>query len=276
MKRAMIVVGLALAGASSARAQTFTDSTLADAVRLVSEGQGDSARALVRALLARVPRTDSLYPEVLFVSGMVAENLDSALTTFRRVSIEYSQSPWADDALLRIAQLSFAARDFASVRAATDRLLSDYPFSELRGAAAYWAARGRLEEGKPDEACPYLRQAVNEAGADVELLNRARYYLQRCQTPGPPDTIRAQAPPPPPSSGPVYAVQVAAVGTAQAADDLMRQLSAAGFQSRVVRDTDGLFKVRVGRYQTRAEAQALQAELKSKVGGSPFVVEEQR
>jgi hypothetical protein len=256
-----------------APAQTFTDSGFALAVRLVSEGQGDSARALVRGRLAALPRTDSLYPEALFAAGSVAEHLDSALSAYRRVSIEYSQSPWADDALLRVAQLSFAARDLGTVRRSTDRILLDYPFSDVRAAAAYWAARVRLEEGQLSEACPYLRQAADSAGADIELARRARYYLQRCAALTPPaDTAAA-----PPAATPQvrYAVQVAAVGTAAAADEAMRRLAEAGYQSRVVRE-DGLFKVRVGEFATRPQAQTLQAELRAKVGGQPFVVEERR
>jgi len=41
-----------------------------------------------------------------------------------------------------------------------------------------------------------------------------------------------------------------------------------------VRDTSGLFKVRVGRYATRGDAQQAQARLKTKLGGQPFLVEE--
>lgn len=254
-------------------AQTFTDSTLALAIRLVSEGQGDSARAIVRAKLAGLSRTDSLYPEALFAAGMVGSSLDSALAAFRRVSLDYSESRWADDALLRIAQLSYAAGDLATAERSADRVLADYPLSDVRAQAAYWAGRIRIKEGKGNEACPLLQRAADEAGADVELANRARYYLQSCQAPAAPPADTPVRPAPPAT---IYAVQVAAVATATAADDVMRTLNAAGFQPRVTRDTDGLFKVRVGRYATRPEAQQLQAEIRRKVGGSPFVVEEQR
>jgi len=263
------VVVAALMPMPGAAAQQFTDSTLRKAVQLVTEGQGDSARALVRGRLAATPRTDSLYPEVLFAAGLVAEHLDSALAAFRRVGIEYSDSRWADDALLRTAQLAFAARDLAVSRRATDRLLSDYPQSDVRATAAYWAARVRLEQGEVPEACTYLRQVEAEASGDVELANRARYYLQRC-TAAPPPTDSVQAPRP---AGGRFAVQVAAVGTAEAADEVMRQAHAAGFEPRVVRD-GALFKVRVGRYASRQEAQQAQADLRRKLGGSPFIVEE--
>jgi len=47
-----------------------------------------------------------------------------------------------------------------------------------------------------------------------------------------------------------------------------------GFDARVVRDTSGFFKVRVGRYATRDEAQRTLQRLKTRVGGQPFIVEE--
>ena len=46
------------------------------------------------------------------------------------------------------------------------------------------------------------------------------------------------------------------------------------FDARVVRDTSGFFKVRVGRYATRDEAVRAQSRLKTRIGGQPFVVEE--
>jgi tetratricopeptide (TPR) repeat protein len=265
MIRVGTLLALLAAGAAPAAAQQFTDSTLVQAVRLVTEGQGDSARSLVRARLAATSRSDSLYPEVLFAAGLVAEQLDSALAAFRRVGIEYSDSRWADDALLRIAQLTFASRDLPAAQRAADRLLADYPLSDVRAAAAYWAGRIRIEQGQVADACPLLRQAESGAGDDVELANRARYYLQRCAT-----TDTAQAAP---TGRTTFAVQVAAVGTAAAADEIMQRVHAAGFEPRVVRDA-GLFKVRVGRFRTRADAQQAQAELRRAIGGSPFIVEE--
>ena len=55
---------------------------------------------------------------------------------------------------------------------------------------------------------------------------------------------------------------------------MLTRLKVMGFDARVVRDTTGFFKVRVGRYATREEAQRAQQRLKQKVGGQPFVVDE--
>ncbi len=276
MRSAALLLLLALAPASGARAQQdslFTDSLLNAAVRLATEGQGDSARALVRGRLKAVAPTDSAYPRALYAAGIVATNADSALTYFRRVSIEYSPSPWAAPALVRQAQFAYAARDFATAVTSAERVLSDYPVTTARAAAAYWAGRAHLELNELAAACTRMEQAEAEAGPDVETANRARFYLQRC---------RAVAPPPPPDTAAAapkptgFAVQVGAVRSPTAANELMRRLTQYGYQPRAVRDPDGLLKVRVGPYRTRAEAQRVAATLKTRLGGSPFVVEEPR
>ena len=278
MTRSLAVAAVLLAWGAPAPAQLAPapitgDSTLALALRLVTEGRGDSARALVRSRLRQLSPTDPLYPEALFVAGSVSAGMDSAMFHFRRVALDYTASPWADDALLRVAQLAFAGGDLETARRSTQRVLNDYPFSDVRAAAAYWAGRVLLEEDQLTEACAFLRQARAEAGDDIELANRTAFYLQRCTTvgaaaPTSPDSVRA-AP-----SGTLFTVQVAAVRTAAAADELMRSLRSTGYESRVVRDADGLLKVRAGRFRTRADAERLRDELRRRLGGQPFVVEE--
>lgn len=266
------------------------DSTLKVAVRLVTEGQGDSARALVRAKLAATASTDSTYSEVLYTAGVVAANADSALAYFRRTSVEYSQSAWADRALLRIAQLAFASGDLNTAFRSAERVLADYPFSTVRAQAAYWAGRSQLDLGNLALACRHLTQAADSAGDDVELSNRARFYVQRCaamplaaiDTARRDTTVVAPAPGAPPALTPpalpapsFFTVQIAAVRSAGSADQTMQALKRAGYDPRVVRDADGFLKVRVGRFKTRTEAQRMAAEIRRKIGGTPFVTGEQ-
>jgi hypothetical protein len=254
-------------------------------VRLTTEGQGDSARALVRGRLLRTPSSDSTYPEILYTAGVVAADADSALRYFRRTSVEFSQSSWADQALLRIAQLSFAAGDMNAALRSAERVLTDYPLSDVRAQAAFWAGRAQLDLGDLPAACRYLTQAVDSAAADVELANRAQFYAQRCRSlaltrrdSAPADTtaVRPAAPPPAPATAgpPAYAVQIMAVRNAAAADQAMQAARRAGYDPRVVRDADGFLKVRLGRFRTRAEAQRLATEIRRKMGGEAFVVEE--
>jgi cell division septation protein DedD len=71
-----------------------------------------------------------------------------------------------------------------------------------------------------------------------------------------------------------FAVQVLAVKSAAQVDEMLTRLKVMGFDARVVRDSIGFFKVRVGRYATREEAVRTQQRLRTRLGGQPFVVEE--
>jgi hypothetical protein len=253
------------------------DSLLTAAVQLATEGQGDSARAMVQRRLAALSPSDSLYPQVLYVSGVVAREAGTAMTSFRRVSIEFPGSAWADRALLRLSQLSYASGDMAAALRAAQQVLSDYPLSTIRAEAAFWSGRAQLELGNAAEGCRLLTDAQQGAVDDVELANRVQYHLQRCEAVlAGTDPSRAQPQAPArPAQRVIYSVQVAAVGTAVAADELMRALRADGYDPHVVRAEDGLFRVRVGRFPIRDEAQRIANDLKRRRGGSPFVVEEQ-
>jgi hypothetical protein len=249
------------------------DSILTEAMRLATEGQADSARSLVRRRLASLSPDDPLYAGALFTAGVVADDADSALAYFRTVSIEHSRSQWADQALLRMAELRYAAGDLRSAAHSAERVLLDYPFSDAQPRAAYWAGRSYLELGEAKNGCDLLRRAQSSAGDDIELANRSGYYLQRCPEAAA-DSATGETRSPAAGSGPFFAVQVAAVRSAAGADELMQALHQAGYEPHVVREPNGLLKIRVGRFASRAEAQALVADIKRQFGGEPFVVEQ--
>ena len=273
--RWMLVVLASIGVAHPLAAQD--DSLLTVAVQLATEGQGDSARAMVQRRLATLSPSDSLYPQALYVSGVVARDAGTAMTSFRRVSIEFPGSAWADRALLRLSQLSYASGDMAAALRAAQRVLSDYPLSTVRAEAAFWSGRAQLELGNAAEGCQLLTDARQGAVDDIELANRVQYHLQRCEAVlagTDPSRAQPQQPPARPGQRVIFSVQVAAVGTAVAADELMRALRADGYDPHVVRADDGLFRVRVGRFPVRDEAQRIANDLKRRRGGSPFVVEE--
>lgn len=248
--------------------QAQQDSLMREAVRIATEGRADSALRIVTNALREASPRDPRYPEFLYTGGVVSVDVDSASAFFRRVSIEYSSSAWADRSLLRLAQLAYAARDTAATQRSAERILSDYPLSEIRADAAFLLARTHMDARRQAEGCRYLQLAEDASGENIELRNRIQFYIQRCGS-----NAAVTAEPSAPEVAVVsYSVQVAAVENAAAADELMRSLRDQGYEVLVVRE-DGLLKVRVGRYQRRAEAQEMAAELRNRVGGRPFVVE---
>lgn len=261
----------------TARLPAQSDPRLLGAVQLYQAGRQDSARAVVRQLLQVLAPTDSVYPQALYTAGLIAIDPQAVQTNLQRVVIEFGQSPWADDALLRLAQFYWAQGDPAAAVQSVERLRRDYPNSPVEPRADLVAAQAYFNLKDEASGCARLHDAVAGAGDDVEFKNQLAFYLPRCPTaPAAPPTgtgtpADSAAAPPAATS---YAVQVLAVKSATQVDDMLTRLKVMGFDARVVRDTSGFFKVRVGRYATRDEAVRAQARLKTRIGGQPFVVEE--
>lgn len=277
LRVALLALLLASVAAAPLRAQE--DSRLVAAVRLAQDGQGDSARALVRQLLAQTPTTDTLYPQVVYTMGLVARDAEERNREFRRVTVEFASSPWADDALLGLAWGEFASGNAEGAARDLERLRADYPLSPLLPTAAYWAARSYFDMNQPDTACRWLQQGLEGAGNDIELRNQLQFYAPRCSRPsaatpapaggagGPPGAAQAA----PLASG--FSVQIAAVATEAAARTVLASLKQAGYSGRIVQES-GLFKVRTSVYPTRERAEAAQARIRQQLGGTPFLVEE--
>ena len=251
------------------------DPRLNAAVQLAQSGRTDSARAVVRRLLAVLSPQDSAYPQALYTQGILAPDAATAATSLQRVVVEYGQSAWADDALLRLTQLYWAQGDIAATAQAAERLRRDYPDSPAKPKADFVGARAYFDLKDEAHGCQLIQEALAGAGDDVEFRNQVTFYAARCAnappTTGAPAADSTAAPPP---TAPSFAVQVLAVKSAAQVDDMLTRLKVMGFDARVVRDTSGLFKVRVGRYATHDEAAQTQRRLKTRLGGQPFVVEE--
>ena len=267
---AATVLGLALV-VMPGRLGAQTDPRLRDAVALAQSGQLDSARAVVNRLLAALPPTDSVFPEALYTAGLIAPDAPTVMRYLQRVIVEYDRSPWADDALLRLTQLHFAQGDPAATVQAAERMRRDYPDSPLFPQAAFPAGRAYFDLRDETRGCALIRIALAGAGDNVELRNQVTFYAARCPAEGDlaPDSGPAARP-----GAPRFAVQVLAVRSAAQVDDMLTRLRGMGYMSRVVRDTTGFFKVWVGPYPTREEAQRVQQQLRTRLGGQPFIVEE--
>jgi len=308
--RMSVLLGLATlaltGGVSSAAAQT--DARLVEVVRAAQEGRGDSARASVDRLLAATSPSDTLYPQILYTQAMVAGTAGDMRRLLQRVTVEYGTSSWADDALLRLVQMEYATRNYEGAARNLERLKLDYPSTPLLAQAAYWAGRTYFDANNPAAACRWLADGMAQAQNDVELQNQLGYLYQRCDLRGDtasraaadstrgdstrrdstrgdstrnvaeaarPSTDSALANPPAasPPTRTIYRVQIAAVGTRKGADDAARKARPLGLTVVTVEDK-GLYKVRVGEYPTREAAQNAAASLKTRLGGSPFVVSE--
>ncbi len=282
--RFLPILTAALLLSRSAHAQS--DPRLADAVRMAQEGHGDSARAVVNSLLTATAPTDSLYSQILYTKAMVANDAGERRTELQRISVEYGESAWADDALLRLVQMDYATRNLSGAARNLEKLRSDYPASPLLPQASYWAGRVYFDQSNPTLGCRWLSDGLAQSQDNVELQNQLQYLNQRCggvatatdstaapvsdSASSPPDSAVAPASA---ARKSVYRVQIAAVGNKTAAAAAERKVRALGLTVVTLHEKT-LYKVRAGRYTSRAEAEAAAAGLRVKLGGNPFVVSE--
>jgi hypothetical protein len=243
-----------------------TDSALIRVERLVVGGDRSTARVLADSLVASLPADSPRLVDVLYWRAQSATSAADAERDYLRISIEHPFTARAPDALLALAQLEFARGDRNAARRRFDRLLRDYPKGRHVARAALWSGRLALEERDNIAGCRTLNAARPQLGSDdIELRNQFDYYVAQCDRIAPTDSVPASAPPtgkPSPTAGSAFSVQVAAYNARQDATSLAARLKQRGYEVRVVGDR-APYRVRIGRYTTRADANAALARIRA-------------
>ncbi len=157
-----------------------TSPDLVNIIRLAQEGYADSARALLKVITDRADEASPLYPEALFTGATIARSGDEARLLFSRVAVMHSTSPWADKALLRLAQLDYGTGDTEAAVNRITRLATDYPESAVFPDAMLWGARAAFERRDTVTACDWLGRGLQRVGSNIELKNQIEFTKQRC------------------------------------------------------------------------------------------------
>ena len=136
---------------------------------------------------------------------------------------------------------------------------------------------------------PPARRGLSEAAPEraPQIQEKLTFYqtlaAPLASTPPPPkpeakareDATKDRGKAPPEAVGAQYTVQVVAYSTRPPADDLERKLKDAGYEAYVVPvgpdDGPTTYRVRVGTFATRAEAEQVAESLRSERSLSPFV-----
>ncbi|MDX2192185.1 MAG: hypothetical protein NW201_02450, partial [Gemmatimonadales bacterium] len=175
--RALLAWGtLVLAPALAAQ----TEPRLREALRLQADGQSDSARVIVRGVLAATAPTDTLHPQAVFASALVAKDAPEQRRELQRLVVEFPTSAWTAEALVRLAMLDFAGGNLRGAARNVDRLATDFPGAPQLATAALWGARSYFELRNPVLACKWLADGMPKVGEDIELQNQLAFYQQRC------------------------------------------------------------------------------------------------
>jgi hypothetical protein len=257
------------------------------AQRLINDGNGAEGRAVLDSVLEATEPRSGAEAVALYWRATLAESWDNAQRDYLRIMLEHDRTPMAAAAMLRLAQGELARGDRDAAVRYLERLAREAPESPLRPEAALWHGRLLVERGLREEGCAVLRagRLLVRPGA-LEQENQYEYLLRGCPE-APPAAADAQppagvpprtpvpAPPtavPAPQSGPAWSVQVAAFSTRGEAEAMVTRLKARGYDARV----DGTappFRVRFGRFATRAEAGAASENYKARERADAFIVE---
>ncbi|MDE3153945.1 MAG: SPOR domain-containing protein [Acidobacteriota bacterium] len=153
-----------------------------------------------------------------------------------------------------------------------DRLEARKPAAEtLKSPAAAPAAPPAAQASTPAQAKP----AAPPAQAPAVQAKAAPLVPRALPQPAPPahtaDAVAAELTPP---AGPGYAVQVAALRDRREAESVARRLLHKGYKAYVVSPVGGrpaVFRVRVGKFKTRREAQIVATRLRKEEKFKPWI-----
>lgn len=168
----------AVFGARLAAAQS--DPRLLQAVRQAQAGEVDSARAAIRRLASATPTTDPLYPEILYSTALTTADVTERERNLQRVTVEYPLSPWADDAMLLLAQSEYASGNLPGTARDLERIRRDYAASPVLPKAAVWAARTYFDMRNQRAACEWVLAGLRRRDADTESRTQLNFQAQHC------------------------------------------------------------------------------------------------
>ncbi len=264
-------------GAAQAQRANSDSAIFARARQLVVSGNGAAGRMLVDSVVASTDPALPRYADALYWRAALAATSDDAERDYRRIVVEYPLSAKAGDALFQLAQLEVARGDRAAAAMHLERFLFENPKHPDHDRANLLLVRVAFEENDAVHGCAALERALaNVPDTVVELRNQLQYYSPRCV--GVDTTASPVAPashPAPPRGAGIrdssaahavkgrYTLQVAAYKSRPDAELLVKKLVSRGLDARVAA-TKTLYRVRIGRYQTRSAAAAAAEQLKIK------------
>jgi hypothetical protein len=247
--------------ATSATAQQLppaADTAFARALQLAGDNDTLSARRMLDSIASARGTSPLVRGEAGYLLSRLAPTPADRERMLGAFIIDNPFSPRLPTALYELGMLELdrSDRDRAAVHLA--RFLAAAPDDSARVSVSLVLGRLLLERGEVPRGCAVLLSGRSEVPeAAIELRNQFNFSASRCQ--GVDTTAKSdQAPshdslPAPRRSG-AFTVQVAAYDTKSPADKLATTLRGHGLEARVV-GTARPFRVRVGRYATRSEAE---------------------
>lgn len=266
LARVVLVLGLAVLVAAPLAAQSLD--RVEELARL---GRAEEARELLTQWWeeARDAASQRDLQRGLWLRGRLTVEPNLAELDYQRLVVLYPSSPYAPQAILRLAQSAHANGDAATAQRHVATIVRDYPTSQVRAEAEAWLR----DAGTP----PPPTEAPRTAPPTTATRDPA--------PPTSPTPVPTPVPTPAPAQGRptapadealLWSVQFGAFTDEERAFGLHAELVSAGLAARLVRVAgSGFVHVRIGRFATRAEA-STQLQQVSARGFSAAIVRDDR
>ncbi len=160
---------------------------------LAAQGGSDIAALITRVRLGEGAEVAKLLPQlekvrpndagVIFLGAMLESNAEKSVELYQRIADEHPDSEWADDALYRLYQYSYAVGAYRTARTHMDKLSARYPRSPYaaRPADATAAAKpaGANTDNGKKEAAPRPAEGYSvQVGAYTKADDASRQVAE--------------------------------------------------------------------------------------------------
>ena len=231
----------------------------------ITQGKIERVRSAIPELMRKYPNN----PDVLYLSAIIESDGDKALLIYKDVMSQYPNSKRADDALTKIIEYLYTKGLYKKTIDYSKQLIAKYPDSENIGNCVYMMLSSFNVMNKKDSVDYYYSYYLKRY-PDMKLpffnYKSASVYV----TGDKPAEIVKQVPKAKPvertTSDPKWALQVGAFGNPQNALALKNRLLSYGYKpfvQKIKGSKNDLLSVRVGKYNSREEANTAGDRLKA-------------
>ena len=230
---------------------------------LKSQINNEVAQAIERLEKGDVAEVKQQLPElitkyqndagVLYLQGRLATNGNEAKQFYQTIVTNFPKSEWADDALYRLYQYNYAMGLYRTASAQLQQLAKNYPESPY--------VKSVPQSGLPkiDKPVPVAKEGENTPSKTEQL----KPPFEQNETKQIANQER-------------FTLQVGAFSTSPNAEKVKSSFEEKGYRVEIaskVQNGKSLYKVWVGSYKTRVDAEKALKDVKAKFGLNAMVIE---
>jgi tetratricopeptide (TPR) repeat protein len=203
--------------------------------------------------LLNLSSRDSNHPTALFALGLVESDGAQAIQYFNRIIQEHHNSPFADDALFRIAQYYYSQGNYKSSKGYFSLINRHYSSSKYKDESQYLYCQCLQAQGLVDSAKVFLKAFIKNVPqspyVDYAVLDLEDLFYYDDTSQNTKNNILG--------STQKYSIQVGAFSERKNAQKFISRLNERKIPTEIVRknvDGRGLWAVWIGKFSTKEKA----------------------